>query len=323
MTDFDFKDFQKNLFSDSPPFEDLKNQLWEYQLATNHVIQKFCKNLPGKDPYSIPISFFKHFELKSGDPWKEEMIFESSGTTGQTPSQHFIRDLSLYEKNCLKGFYHFFPKQNYRILALLPSYLERGNSSLVYMVQTWINNFGLPGSGFFLDNVDELYTSLKKGAAKGEPMILIGVSFALLDLAENETIKLPPETIVIETGGMKGRRRELIRKELHQILKTGLGVNQISSEYGMTELLSQAYTVDSGRFKPSPTMQVFVSDIHLDRLIEKPGVTGRLHVIDLANIHSCAFIATDDIGRMHEDGSFEVLGRLDHAEMRGCNLMYE
>ena len=255
-------------------------------------------------------------------PWDAKTIFESSGTTGQTPSRHFVRDTELYEKNVLDGFYHFFPKKKYRILALLPSYIERGNSSLVYMVKTWMDHFGTEGSGFYLDDFEALQNAIQAGNEAGESIILIGVSFALLDLAEKGTVQVPKGTIVIETGGMKGRRKELIRRELHETLKEGLGIDKIHSEYGMTELMSQAYTVESGRFRCASTMQVFVSDIHLNRLIEKPGVAGRLHIVDLANLHTCAFIATDDIGRMHEDGSFEVLGRLDSAEMRGCNLMY-
>ncbi|WNJ20864.1 acyl transferase [Pontibacter sp. G13] len=318
---FDPDSFFQRIFAPEADFEALADELWAHQSQTVPQIRQFCEVLGTDARQSMPISFFKHFELKDGH-WEPEAIFGSSGTTGQTPSRHFVKDLESYRINARRGFEAFFPAGDYQILALLPSYLERGNSSLVRMVQNWIEDFGLPGSGFFLDDFNALRTQIDQARESGTPLILIGVAFALLDFVESHGVQLPPDAIVLETGGMKGRKKELVREELHEILKAGFGVSQIHSEYGMTELLSQAYTGSHGRFQCPPSMRVFMSDIHLNRLIQPIGVTGRLHIIDLANIHSCAFIATDDLGRMHADGSFEVLGRLDTAEMRGCNLMY-
>lgn len=321
MTKFQPEFFQERLLTGHFDFEEMASQLWEYQITYNKVVREFSHALGKNSYHSIPIEFFKEFEMKCGD-WEAETVFESSGTTGQIPSRHFVRDISLYDQNVLQGFHHFFPKGEYKILALLPSYLERGASSLVHMVKVWIDSFGLPGSGFYLYNFEELRKALCEGAEAGEKIILIGVAYALLDFVEEKALNLPESTIVIETGGMKGRKKEMIRAELHKVLQQGLAVDHIYSEYGMTELMSQAYTDRTGRFRTPPSMEVFISDIHLHRLEQKPGVSGRLHIIDLANIHSCAFIATDDIGRKYEDGSFEVLGRLDTSEIRGCSLMY-
>jgi hypothetical protein len=309
------------LWQAAPPTEALTQQLWDHQVHTNAVMGDFAHRLGRRSPFSMPIEFFKHFAMQSG-AWEAEAIFESSGTTGQTPSRHHVRDLSLYRQNVLFGFRHHFPAQRYRILALLPSYLARGHSSLVYMVQTWMDAFGTAGSGFFLHDFDALREAIATGAAQGERLLLIGVAFALLDFVEESPLTLPPDSLVIETGGMKGRREELTREALHVRLRAGLGLRQIHSEYGMTELMSQAYTEASGRFRAAPTLQAWVSDLHHDGLPMPLGQTGRLHLIDLANLHSCGFIATDDLGRLHPDGSFEVLGRIDQAELRGCSLMY-
>jgi phenylacetate-coenzyme A ligase PaaK-like adenylate-forming protein len=318
---FDLAAYHAQLMQRPLPFESLMQALWRYQLATNPVMADFAQGLGRSEPFSMPIAFFKHFAMQCGQ-WQAATTFESSGTTGQTPSRHLVRDLELYRRNVLRGFAEFFPAQPYRILALLPSYLERGHSSLVYMVQTWMDRFGTAGSGFFLHDFAALRAAIAEGQAQGERILLIGVAFALLDFAEDRPIALPAESIVIETGGMKGRREELTREALHTRLKAGLGISHVHSEYGMTELMSQAYTVANGRFRPASTLRVWVSDLHLDRLVMPVGQTGRLHLIDLANVHSCAFIATDDLGRQHEDGTFEVLGRIDQAEMRGCSLMY-
>ena len=318
---FDESRYVEDLWLEKRSFEELKVELWDWQYQHNPVMREFCDRLGAEGPISMPIGFFKRFEMKTGN-WQPELIFESSGTSGQTPSRHLVRNPDLYRKNVLQGFSHFFEEGPYRILALLPSYLERGNSSLVYMVKCWIDAFGLAGSGFFLHNTDELRKSMHTAADAGERILLIGVTFALLDFVEEEAIQLPPDTIVIETGGMKGREKEWVRWQLHETLKEGFGLEHIYSEYGMTELMSQAYTDKTGKFKAAPSMQVFVSDIHLNTLIQPAGMSGRLHIIDLANVHSCAFIATDDVGVMHDDGSFEVLGRLDTAEIRGCSLMY-
>jgi hypothetical protein len=303
------------------PDEALIRWLWDYQRSCNPVLREYAERLGVEGPVSLPVAFFKHFPLQSG-VWEPELAFESSGTTGQTPSRHLIRDAQLYARTTLQGFFRFFPRHPRRILALLPSYLERGQSSLVQMVKDWMDAFGLPGSGFYLYNTELLRQSVAEAADAGEPVLLIGVAYALLDLVEERAMPLPPGAMVLETGGMKGRREELTREELHARLRAGLGVAHVYSEYGMTELMSQAYLLPGGRFHPAPTMRIRISDIHLDRLDQPPGITGRIHVTDLANVHSCAFIATDDLGRLYPDGSFDVLGRLDTAELRGCNLMY-
>ncbi|MFK7924497.1 MAG: acyl transferase [Bacteroidia bacterium] len=322
MLDFAVNDFSNRMFTGTTDFTQLRDELWAWQYANNPILREYADGISAQAPVSLPISFFKHFKVQTGDTWQAQTIFESSGTTGQEPSRHHVRDLRIYERSLLAGFYHRFAERSYRIFALLPSYLERQTSSLVYMTKHWIDSFGLPGSGFYLYNFEELQKGLIEAREAGEPILLIGVAFALLDFAERHPLELPADTIVIETGGMKGRKEEIVRTELHQILGKGLGVPQIHSEYGMTELLSQAYTREDGRFICPPWMKVFSTDIHLDTLLQPDGVSGRLHIVDLANIHSCAFIATDDIGKVYADGSFEVLGRLDTAEMRGCSLMY-
>lgn len=303
-------------------FAEMEAEVRAYQMVHNPILRQYASQLPGKERLFLPISFFKHFEIKTGNDWQEEHTFESSRTTGQSPSRHFIKSLDWYEKVCLQGFHHFFPQQKYAIFALLPGYLERTNASLVHMVKGWMNEFGLPESGFFLDNMEELAKRLNKAYQEGKPVLLIGVTFALLDFAEGFPTHVP-NAIIMETGGMKGRREELTRHQVHSRLKEAFGVAQVVSEYGMTELMSQAYALENGRFQTPPWMKVHISDIHLSSLPKHVGKTGRINIIDLGNIHSCSFIATDDIGRMFEDGSFEVLGRLDNAELRGCNLMYE
>ncbi|MFK7969181.1 MAG: acyl transferase [Bacteroidia bacterium] len=304
-----------------PDFDEAAAALWAYQRSENAHIKRFCELLGNDAQTFIPIRGFKDFAMKDGD-WEAEAIFESSGTTGQIPSRHEVRDLAIYQKAALEGFFHFYPKQQYRILALLPHYLERGSSSLVQMVKMWTDEFGLPGSGFYLYNFEALQQSLAEAAGAREPILLIGVAYALLDFVEQFPIALPPDSIVMETGGMKGRKEEITRDELHQQLKQGLGVSQISSEYGMTELLSQFYAKESGRFFAPPWARAIISDLHLPDVPVAEGSSGRINIIDLANVHSCAFIATDDLGRQHPDGSFEVLGRIDNSELRGCSLMY-
>jgi hypothetical protein len=310
------------LFTPELDFETFANHLWAYQHRTNPVIRKYTDLLGDTTRQFIPIRFFKDFEMRCGEDWTPEATFRSSGTTGQVPSKHLVRHLTLYNQSHLNGFHHFYPKQPYTILALLPNYLERGDSSLVHMVRTWMEQFGLPGSGFYLHNFQALHHSLTEATYRKEPILLIGVSFALLDFVENHPIHLPPDTIVMETGGMKGRREEMGRKELHRHLQEGFGLQHIHSEYGMTELLSQAYSQANGRFHCPPWMKVIITDPANPTHILPKGESGRINIIDLANIHSCAFIATDDHGIQHPDNSFEVLGRLEGAELRGCNLMY-
>jgi phenylacetate-coenzyme A ligase PaaK-like adenylate-forming protein len=248
-------------------------------------------------------------------------IFTSSGTTGQSTSKHYVTDIELYKKSYLKGFEYFYGSiSDYCILALLPSYLERKGSSLIYMIDDLIKKSNHPESGFYLYQIDVLAEKLKKLDSKGEKVLLIGVSFALLDLVEKHQLQLK-NTVVMETGGMKGRRKELIREELHGALKKGFGVERIHSEYGMTELLSQAYSHGNGIFKTPPWMKILIRDTE-DPLTFLPyGKSGGINVVDLANMNSCSFIATQDLGKKYADESFEILGRFDHSDIRGCNLM--
>jgi hypothetical protein len=310
------------LFTPSLDFPSFASHLWEYQRHTNPVIRQYCDLLNDTSRQFIPIRFFKDFDMRCGEDWTPEAIFRSSGTTGQVPSRHLVRDLSLYHESLLQGFHHCYPPRPYAIFALLPSYLERGDSSLVHMVRKWIGQFGLPGSGFFLDNFQAMHQGLTQAMERNEPILLIGVSFALLDFVETHSIQLPASAIVMETGGMKGRREELARKELHHRLQQGFGQEHIHSEYGMTELLSQAYARQDGRFHCPPWMQVTITDPANPTHILPHGEPGRINIIDLANVHSCAFIATDDYGLQHPDLSFEIIGRLEGSELRGCNLMY-
>lgn len=319
---FSASSYIQRLFDEKSDFESLAKELWLYQRVENPIIRRYTEHLGTEKMTFIPISFFKDFSMKSGGDWEPVATFESSGTTGQIPSRHHVREMSIYRQVALRGFFHFFEEKKYRILALLPSYLERGNSSLVQMVKLWIDEFGLPGSGFYLYNFDALTQAIHEAAEAGEQVLLIGVAFALLDFAEQNKTPLPPDTLVLETGGMKGRKKEIIRDELHGLLSNGLGISDIGSEYGMTELMSQMYARRNGRFFPPPWVRVVISDIHLSDLPKPIGQSGRINLIDLGNVDSCAFISTDDIGRMYPDGSFEVLGRLDNSEMRGCSLMY-
>lgn len=269
----------------------------------------------------LPIEFFKsHIVIVDGE--NTEVIFESSGTTGTTPSRHHVADASLYRRSFTWGFQQFYgdPEQ-YCILALLPSYLERKGSSLVHMMDHLIKQSGHPESGFYLDNLEELSAILQKRNADQQPTLLAGVSFALLDLAEQYPMKLEDHIIVIETGGMKGRRKELIRSELHRQLKEAFGLQTIHSEYGMTELLSQAYSARDGLFKTPPWMKILIRDPNDPLSMLSVGQAGGINIIDLANIYSCSFIATGDLGKVYEDSSFEVLGRFDHSDIRGCNLL--
>lgn len=270
-------------------------------------------------PY-LPISFFKmHPVLSSKD--KPEIIFSSSGTTGMAQSRHLVTDVSLYEQSFNKAFEQFYEKiQNTCLLALLPSYLERDGSSLIYMVDALLKQSKHPDSGYFLHNHEDLYNKLQKLKAGGQKTILIGVTYALLDFIEKYQVDFP-ELIVMETGGMKGKRKEMVREELHQLLTAGFGVSTIHSEYGMTELLSQAYSYGNGVFNCPPWMKICLRDTN-DPLSPAPdNKTGGINIIDLANLNSCSFIATQDLGRVFQDGSFEVLGRFDNADIRGCNLL--
>jgi phenylacetate-coenzyme A ligase PaaK-like adenylate-forming protein len=269
----------------------------------------------------LPISFFKTAEVVTGTG-QPEAIFTSSGTTGATTSRHFVKELNLYEQSFSKAFERFYgAPEELCILALLPNYMEREGSSLVYMAEALIKKSKYGLSGFYLHNNSALIDTLRKTAAQKMPTLLLGVSFALLDVAELLRDFEHPNLIVMETGGMKGRRKEMIRAELHAELCRGFGVKNIHSEYGMTELLSQAYSQANGIYHCPPWMRVTARDTSDPLSHIGHNQTGGLNVIDLANLYSCSFIATEDLGKTYSDGSFEVLGRFDQADIRGCNLM--
>lgn len=309
-------------------FKLLALDIFAYQYEHNAVYRSFCEQLKGSGftplevaeiPY-LPIRFFKSHRIVSGDR-PEECIFESSGTGSTIRSKHFILSEALYQRSFLQGFNDVYGKpSDYVIMALLPAYLERSNASLVYMVDALIRESGHAESGFYLDDLHGLAEQLQTLNASAKQVLLFGVSFAFLDLAEQFPMPLP-HTTLIETGGMKGRRREWIREELHQYLAAQFTGVAIHSEYGMTELLSQAYAVKNGRFKSPSWMDVSIREIEDPLSMSPMERTGGVNIIDLANLYSCSFIATDDLGRKYEDGSFEILGRFDHSDIRGCNLM--
>ncbi|MDR2361502.1 MAG: acyltransferase [Prevotellaceae bacterium] len=270
----------------------------------------------------LPISFFKTHTVISGASDAAQAVFSSSGTTGAQPSQHHVLDLRVYRRSFSDGFTLFYGSpSDYTILALLPSYLERQGSSLVYMVEHLMRQSGCPDNGFFMHDFAALSRSLHNLQQRGQRTILIGVTYALLDFAEQYPCDFPALT-VMETGGMKGKRDELLRDELHRRLCSGFGVTKIHSEYGMTELLSQAYSAGDGLFHSPPWMQVCIRDRYDPFAPAPDGVTGGVNIIDLANIYSCAFIETQDLGRRHADGTFEITGRYEQSDLRGCNLMY-
>jgi phenylacetate-coenzyme A ligase PaaK-like adenylate-forming protein len=271
----------------------------------------------------MPVEFFRSQKVLTATT-SYEAIFESSGTTGMTTSRHYVTDLSIYEESFISCFKHFYgPPENYMLAALLPSYAERGNSSLVYMMNKLISTSTEADSGFYINNPEKLINTLLKAKAENRKAILLGVSYALLDLAERYSPDLSG-IIVMETGGMKGRKREITREELHETLKTGFNIETVHSEYGMTELLSQAYSKGEGKYYCPPWMRIIIRDPHDPlTIVDQPGETGGINIIDLANLNSCAFIATNDLGKLHDDGGFEVLGRFDSNDIRGCNLMVE
>jgi len=308
--------------------EQLVLETFRFQAVENPVYRQYLELL-GCDPADIaaiadipflPIEFFKSHRVVTG-PGTETRIFQSSGTTGANTSKHYILNDEIYIDSLESGFRKFFGEPtDYCFLALLPSYLERQNSSLVFMVEHLIKLSGHPMSGFYLHNREELAKNLESLEKSGQKTILIGVTFALLDLAEQFPMPLK-NTMVVETGGMKGRREELTRKELHDILKKAFRLESVCSEYGMTELLSQAWSTGNGIYRTPPWMKILIRDPY-DLFRRMPdGKSGGLDVIDLANQFSCSFIQTQDLGRLHLDGSFEVLGRFDNSELRGCNLM--
>jgi len=268
----------------------------------------------------LPVEFFKSHTIVSNND-EPEIVFSSSGTTGITTSRHVVTDVSWYIESFRTAFGLFYGDvRDYTVLALLPSYLERESSSLIYMAKDLIRESENPGSGFYLYNYEELYHQLKKQQEAKKPTLLIGVTFALLDFTEQFSINFP-ELIAMETGGMKGKRKEMIREELHHTLCKAFGVDTIHSEYGMTELLSQGYSKGNGIFQTPPWMRIIIRDTNDPVTLIGDGKTGGINIIDLANVNSCSFIATQDLGKIYADGSFEVLGRFDNADIRGCNLL--
>jgi len=309
-------------------FEALALKVFLFQARHNRVYREYL-SLLGIRPEAVgkveeipflPVSLFKTHSVQTGE-WMPVIEFSSSGTTASQTSRHLVRDPDLYRSNterCFSAFYG--PVGSWCFLALLPSYLEREGSSLVFMTGHFIDRSPYRQSGFFLHDRNKLLDALGECLEKNIPVVLLGVSFALLELAEKHPVRMPG-AIVMETGGMKGRRKEITREELHRQLTEAFGVESIHSEYGMTELLSQAYSRGGGRFFPSPPMRVLAREITDPLAPQARGRLGALNIVDLANLDTCSFIATDDLGKVYPDGSFEVLGRLDNSDIRGCNLL--
>jgi hypothetical protein len=314
--------------SSQKQFEKIALKVFRYQYENNLVYQEFCDYLKvekhsvkslSQIPF-LPIQFFKSHAVVSNQEAIQE-TFTSSGTTGMITSKHLVTDVSLYEQSYRLAFSEFYGNiEDYAVLALLPSYLERTGSSLIYMVKDLIERSNNEHSGFYLNNHDELLSKLLELDRSGQNVLLIGVTYALLDLIEQQNFHLM-NTIIMETGGMKGKRKEMIREELHDVLSKGFGVSSIHSEYGMTELLSQAYSLGEGVFECPAWMHILIRDTEDALTYVADGKTGGVNVIDLANINSCSFIATQDLGKKQPNNSFEILGRFDHSDIRGCNLM--
>jgi phenylacetate-coenzyme A ligase PaaK-like adenylate-forming protein len=311
-------------------FNEVALEVFRFQYLENPIYRTFCAAV-GCDPDKVidymkipcmPVEFFRYHRIISNN-CKGEVVFASSGTTGQNASYHHVCDIDIYETSFLKSFQMLVGKpSDFHILALLPSYLERGNSSLVYMANRLIEESRSEHSGFYLNNLSELKSKIQLLGISNRKILLIGVSFALLDMAEKFPVR-GKDMIVMETGGMKGRRKELLREELHEILKKAFGVEKIYSEYGMTELLSQAYSDGNGIFKTPPWMKVLIRDANDPISFATSGRSGTISVIDLANLYSCSFLNTRDVGREISENQFLILGRMDHSDVRGCNLMVE
>ncbi|MGG9971808.1 acyl transferase [Ferruginibacter sp. SUN002] len=324
-------DFTDKIFSVSEHnFSETALALFQFQFEHNTLYNQYCRlrHIEGASVTRIeqipflPISLFKSHIVKTTE-FEPAVIFESSGTTTSINSKHFVKDISLYEESFTKAFDMFYGA-DYCIIALLPSYLERANSSLVMMADKLIQKSNNPLSGFYLHNLDALRNTLLQLEAAKQKTLLLGATFALIDFAEQFPMPLQ-HTTIMETGGMKGRREELTRTEVHHILCNAFSVSKIHSEYGMTELLSQAYSKGDGIFNCPPWMKILIREED-DPLIISAGkkngpISGAVNIIDLANIHSCAFIATDDAGKLYSDDSFEILGRLDNSDIRGCSLL--
>jgi len=327
---FNTDKLEQQLFANhsSERFNALTLEIFRFQAANNPIYGEFLEALKVQpelvqaveDIPFLPVTLFKHHQVVSTTA-NAEQVFTSSGTTGSVTSSHHVASLEVYERSFMQGFERVYgPISEYCVLALLPAYLERSGSSLVYMANSLIERSMHPQSGFYLDDLDVLAAELRSLDAAGQKVLLLGVTFALLDLAEQHPMQLK-HAIVMETGGMKGRRKELIRTDLHQQLIEAFGVNSIHSEYGMTELLSQAYSTGHGIYRCPPWMKVWVRDANDPMRLLEPGRTGGLNIIDLANLWSCSFLSTQDLGRHHADGSFEVLGRFDYSDLRGCSLL--
>lgn len=323
------KSFIQTIFnSNGFDFESTALQLFKYQYINNQVYKAWVDSLNVKIetvttlediPY-LPISAFKIHKVQSFDGLAQE-VFSSSGTTGSVTSKHYVKDIDLYLKNTIQIFNEFYTDVNeYCFLALLPSYLERTGSSLIAMVDQFISLSVYEESGFYLYNHQALYARLLHCKSRNIPTVLFGVSFALLDFIKEYSLDFPSLTI-IETGGMKGRKKEMTRSQLHDSIACGFGIAHVHSEYGMTELFSQAYSKEEGIFYTGSTMNVSIREVTDPFQEVTIGRSGIINIIDLANIDSCAFIETEDLGRSRNDGSFEVLGRIDSADLRGCNLM--
>jgi phenylacetate-coenzyme A ligase PaaK-like adenylate-forming protein len=326
----DFTAFKHSIFNLQSPFEfnEAAVSLFRYQYRNNKIYSSFVDNLgisesqvyhPEQIPF-LPVSFYKTHEIVSGD-YAAELVFESSGTTGMETSKHYVADASLYQESFTRGLQLFYGDlSQYAVFALLPSYLERKNSSLVYMVEKLLLLSNRKMGGFYLNELGTLKEQLLEAKQSGLKIMLFGVTFALLDMAENFPVDIP-EAIIIETGGMKGRRKEITREELHGKLCKSFGVQKIHSEYGMTELLSQAWSAGDGIFRCPPWMKIMISDTNDPLSYLETGRTGGINIIDLANFHSCSFIATQDLGRVYDNETFEVLGRFDNSDIRGCSLL--
>ncbi len=348
---FDVENFRKKIFSPAFNFEEAALELFRFQSEHVEIYKQYIsllKIIPqqiesiNEIPF-LPIAFFKTHKVISdikpqNADFKNETIFISSGTTGAATSKHYVNDLSLYEESFTKGFENFYGNvEHYCIIAFLPSYLEREGSSLIYMADHLIKKSKHPGSGFYLDDLQSLNETLKKLQHEKQKTILLGVTYALLDLAEYLQDTLQGEDvgaqkkspfwrfggIIMESGGMKGRRREMVREEVHKILCNAFSVEKIHSEYGMTELLSQAYSKGEGIFQTPPWMRVLIRDINDSKTLEGINHSGGINIIDLANVYSCAFIATQDLGKKNNDETFQVLGRFDNSDLRGCNMLVD
>lgn len=318
--------------NDASYFNECAVRLFQYQYQHNKIYREYVDLLRVQVenishwqhiPF-LPISFFKSHQLQSGN-WVPETWFESSGTTGTQTSRHFVRQMETYRSSFMEGFRLFYgAPSDWCIIGLLPAYLERQHSSLVVMTDALIKASGHPKSGFYLYNHEELAKVLQQNEQTGQKTWLIGVTFALLDFAEKFPMELK-HTVVLETGGMKGRRRELTRAEIHEVLRAQWKLDHVHAEYGMTELFSQAYSSGNGLFNCPPWMKVVLREEDDPLALVNPkasgSVSGAINIIDLANVDSCAFIATEDVGRLHPDGRFEVLGRMDNTDIRGCSLL--